>query len=809
MPRIRLSATASVIHTDGGILLRSDLGTFQIGGPDAHIFVSALVPLLDGSRDKEAIIASLAQFSRQSIVALLDLLDKHGLVETLEEPQEEPWQAQTAFFRKWTNNPEELTRRLRSARVLIVGLEPWGAVAASEIVASGIGALHLLDDGHVRQNDLVLTRAWSNRQLGRPRGEALVEALAEVAPECRVTAGVLSRGGDSQIALEDTNWDLIICSLGGDELLLLRSLAQFAHVNSVPSLFGYIDGLDAIVGPFVIPGQTACWNCSRLRQLANVDHPETLHGLHASLLLKRPRPRLRTYLAPMAALAGHLLALEGLKIVSQYTPSLLAGRLLVQNLVTFETTVHTVIRLPWCDICGGATVGGVPPGGSALCLHDKAAGGELGRGPLEDVTDPGELRQLLAGWVDSRTGIIRHLVLGTPEAIEPELPVTCSAVLGSYTEGTYSPCEPAIGSGKGFTPMEAMIGAAGEALERYSAARCRKADLHRSALNGLEGDVLDPRSLCLYDDAQYAQPSFPFARFDPDGTIEWVKGVWLDTRTPVWMPALLTYYCTPARPEERFCQVTSSGLAAGATLGDAALRALLELVERDAFMITWLAQRPGRKLVLDDSLDSGPHEVVRQLQERGVGVELFFLDVGLGVPTVLCLGLGDGKWWPAVIVGVATHMSPRTAVLKAILELGHTGPSVRRLMSDGECLIPREPEEVCSITDHALYYARADRARAVDFLRTSGDTPLVLSELAEPDDLSLIACVERMSAAGVRVAIADVTSPDVANSPFRVVRALGTHMQPIDFGFNLRRLANPRLKAMLVKGLNPHPHPMA
>ena len=51
----------------------------------------------------------------------------------------------------------------------------------------------------------------------------------------------------------------------------------------------------------------------------------------------------------------------------------------------------------------------------------------------------------------------------------------------------------------------------------------------------------------------------------------------------------------------------------------------------------------------------------------------------------------------------------------------------------------------------------------------------------------LAACRERLDRAGVRVAIADVTAPDVAESPFRVARAIGTDMQPIHFGFALRR----------------------
>ncbi len=812
MPRIRLSPLASMTPTEVGVLLRSDLGMFQLHGADVQLFIKAMVPLLDGSRDKEAVADVLGQYSRQSVMAFLDLLEQHGLVEpVLDEPGDQRWRGQKAFFRKWTDRPEEPAQRLRNARVLIAGLEPWGVVAATELGASGVGTLHLLDDCFVVPDDLLATRIWTHRQLGRRRGEALAEVIAEASPWCRVTTAALALDDDHALALEDTRWDLIIASLAGDELLLLRSLAHFAHGAQIQSLFGYLDGLDAVVGPVVVPGQTACWNCVRLRQLATSDHPEAAHALEASLLSERPRARPRTYLAPMAPLLGHLLALEAVKIVSHYTPSHLVGRLLVQNLVTLETTLHTVIRMPWCEICGGAIAGGALPGGSTREPQGTTEGSASSLLRLNEVANPGDLRKLLAGWVDSRTGIIKQLVVDAPQASEPELPITSHAILASYTEGVYSPSGSEMGSGKGLTAVEAMIGAVGEAIERYSASRYRKVDLYRSALNDLNGDSLDPRWLCLYDDAQYAQPNFPFARFDPNRPIEWIRGYWLDTGGAVWVPALLAYFDFRASPEERFCQVTSNGLAAGVSIEDAALRAALETVERDAFMIAWRAERPGRKLLLDNTIEPDIHEVVRQLRERGVEIELFLLDAGLPIPTVMCLGVGDGKRWPSFTVALAAHLSPRTAARRAILEQGHVGPYLARLMLDVERTIPAQPEEVRTLIDHALYYAPADRGRALDFLRTGCARPIPFVELAEPPDVSLGTCIRRLHTGGVRLAIADVTSPDLTASPFRVARALGVDMQPIDFGFGLRRLACSRLRGLLVGGqdLNRHPHPLA
>lgn len=496
----------------------------------------------------------------------------------------------------------------------------------------------------------------------------------------------------------------------------------------------------------------------------------------------------------MAALLGQGLALEALTLLTGYTPSTLTGRLRTQSLVTLETGLHQVTRMPWCDVCGGAVSGGP---------SERPADG------LGDARTPEELRGRLAGWVDARTGIIRSLVLETPQAGDPELPLVAAAVPAHYTGGRHDPDPPQASSGHGLSAVRALLGAVGEAVERYSAARFRPGDLRRARMADLPGSVLDPRLLCFYDEAQYDTPGFPFARFLPARPIPWTQARWLDGGEPVWVPALPTYLSFPAPPEEFFCQVSSNGLAAGSDLEDAALRAVFELIERDAFLLTWLARRPGRRLMLDGTVEPGLGEAIRQLEaRRPAQVELYLLDVGLGIPTVACLAFGDGVGWPGATVALAAHANPRVALRRAVLEHSSVGVSLRRLMRAGKHPIPACPEDVHTLEDHALYYAPPDRARAFDFLR-AGSAPVPLAALPEPEAIGLEDCARKLAQAGVRVAIADVTSSDVATGPFRVARALGTHMQPVDFGHRLRRLNNPRLRALLTQGVNPDPHPLA
>ncbi|WP_437903372.1 TOMM precursor leader peptide-binding protein [Sorangium sp. So ce327] len=693
--------------------------------------------------------------------------------------------------------PAEAREKLARSRVLIVGLEPWGVIAATELACLGVGALHVLDDREVTADDL---GPFAEADLGEDRARSLSTALSRLAPGCAVTPGTLLAAAKRPIVQEDTGWDLILACVSGDDLLVLQGVARFAHAASVLSLSAHLEGLEAVIGPAVVPGETACWDCCRLRRLALSNQPEADHALHASLLAARPERRGRTYLAPMPAFLGHAVALAAVDLLVNRAASRLAGRFMVQGLVDPEASLHAVLQMPWCAVCGGAA--------EALRTGSARRGSSA---HLRDAPDPAALRRMLAGVVDARAGIVHRLMLDAASpALAPEACVTATALLGEYTDGSphaHRSREPQAGIGKGVTAVEALIGATGEAVERYSAELVDRKQLLRSSVAGMKGDFIAPEQLCLYSEEQYAKPGFPYARVDPAAPIDWALGRWMDTGAPVYVPALPTYYGYCSGHHAHFCQVTSNGLAAGATLEGASMGAALELIERDAFMISWLARRPGRRILPDDSLDPELHEIARQLEERGARIELYLLDAGVSVPVVMCVGYGDGKRWPGAVVSISAHLSPLTAIRKAILEQGQIGNYAFRLMTGEHVAIPERPEDVLTLEDHAVYYLPPSRAAAFAFLRRG--SMVTAAELEEPEEVSLSELTRRVQAAGLRIAIVDVTSPDLAVTPFRVVRALGPAFQQIHFGHQLAQLGNPRLRSMTPHGINPDPHPMA
>ncbi|MEI9814959.1 MAG: YcaO-like family protein [Acidobacteriota bacterium] len=289
-------------------------------------------------------------------------------------------------------------------------------------------------------------------------------------------------------------------------------------------------------------------------------------------------------------------------------------------------------------------------------------------------------------------------------------------------------------------------------------------------------------------DAQYRSENFPYARFNPDIVHPWVLGKWYDDGTPVWVPAIFAYLSLDLEREQLFCQGTSNGLAASTSGDDAADRAVWELIERDAFMTAWLTGSAGRRIHLDETLDEGLAAVVQGIQNLGARVEVYSLPTCVSGSAVLCLALGDGQNFPGVTIGLGADRDPLRALRSAILEVGQTGPYLRRMMQSGFLKTPESPADVREMLQHAAYYFPAHRAAAFDSLRTG------MSHPPAPAD--------------IRVAVVDVTSTDLRSSPFRVFRAISPDLQPISYGCGLDRMPVARLQRLGLAPKLPEIHPV-
>ena len=557
-------------------------------------------------------------------------------------------------------------------------------------------------------------------------------------------------------------------------------LAAWSQPAMMPVLGVAVDSRTALIGPLTIPARVGCGHCAQARiqaaAAARIRRSDTItdEGGDGDLItfvracVTSEVERFQAHGPQASRVIDHVLSVDR------------------------ELTVvrHRFVPLSRCPVCGGA-----------IRLTEP-------RSHLSSLEDPMDADSPLAGWVDPLTGVIPTLYLDQPTDERSSLPFVVSTAPPHILDDGGVVRRLPLGWGKGLTLIDAARSAIGEAIERYSASIPDPTRLVWKRVGDLDGDYLDPKLFPLYTHEQYALDDFPYVRFDRKICHPWVRGRWLGSGTDVWVPAVFAFLSFSLRPENLICQGTSNGLAASTEWHDAALRATLELVERDAFMAAWLTGASGRRVATDDIEDAELRAVLDAIEALGGCIELYLLPTSAFGTSAVCLALGDGRVWPGVSIGLGCDLDPVAALRQAILELAQTGPHLSRLLQSGTLQVPDDPASVRDMLDHAAFYFPSERATAFDRLRAESKTASVSFDASAGSEgkRSLADCALALADAGVRVALVDVTSADVATSPFSVVRAVSPDLQPISYGYGLERTPVRRIRdRVLLEGPPIHP----
>lgn len=369
----------------------------------------------------------------------------------------------------------------------------------------------------------------------------------------------------------------------------------------------------------------------------------------------------------------------------------------------------------------------------------------------------------------------------------------------------------------------AAAAALGEVAERYSASWIPN-DLVLATAQELGGSAVDPRRFALFHPKQYERPSFPFKPFASDSPVCWTRAVELPSLEPAYLPAQLVYlrWRSPAETgEQPIGYSTSNGAACGATLPEAVLRGLLELVERDAFMLTWYGRLSLPRLDTSADRELAAFEE-RYFRPAGVRYETVDLSAFHDVPTVVGVVRGRCGDGAPLAVGACAARTVGEAAKNALAEAFSVRAWARAMSHEGRtAAFADDFSDLDSFDDHILLYASEEHARHADFLdcspeiRAVGDVhPL---EGVTAHDQTLAVC-KRLAAAGVSAYAVDVTAPDVAAAGLRVAKVVAPELQPLDVAYEGRFLGGTRLytgaferglapEPATFDDLNPWPHP--
>ena len=225
-------------------------------------------------------------------------------------------------------------RRLREARVMVVGAGGLGSPAILYLGAAGVGTLGIIDGDEVERSNLQRQVIHGEADLGRPKAQSAADAVTSLNPH--VAVRTYARRLSRDIAAElFAGYDLV---LDGSDSFATRSMVNEAAVRA---------GV-----PLVAAALTA-WE----GQISLYD-PARGGPCYACLFPEEPAPGLSPSCAeagvagPLPGVMGSLMALEAVKHLTGAGETL-RGRMLLFDGLQTEARVVALEARPGCPVCGG------------------------------------------------------------------------------------------------------------------------------------------------------------------------------------------------------------------------------------------------------------------------------------------------------------------------------------------------------------------------------------------------------------------------------------------------------------------------
>ena len=432
------------------------------------------------------------------------------------------------------------------------------------------------------------------------------------------------------------------------------------------------------------------------------------------------------------------------------------------------------------------------------------------------------LSEIVDCLVDPRVGILHDVEEAPRQAGDPDFFYFSAGLCDAGALSGRPFFKDAIGGGASARRDVALAKAIGEGVERYCPAFYDIEECPLASVESAAFPCVAPGEFALYSPAQYAEPAFPYVPFGAS-PLRWTPMTDLTTGGLCYAPASMVfvpYIHDGERGEKAFAPQIATRLAAHTVPAQAAVSAVCEIIERDAFTITWQAML-ARPHIRTETLSPRNRDLVRRFDRPGSSVTLLDLAMDHGVPAILAVLRTDAADAPALVFAAAAHMDPEEAIRKSLEELALTRWFSRGIRAELSAFVP-DPDwgNVTGLKHHAhVYYDHANTGLA-DFLfqsprRIAFDDIDNLSSGDPERDLESLA--QRVAALGHRILLADVTTEDVRQLGLSVVRAVIPGFHPLFMGHRFRALGGRRLweipQRLGYKGItpetgdNPAPHP--
>ena len=186
--------------------------------------------------------------------------------------------------------------KLKTSRVLVVGLGGLGCAAAPYLASAGVGHLTLLDFDTVSLSNLQRQILHSHATLGQPKVESARQQLAALNPHCQLEA-INARLDDAQLSALIARHDAVVdCT---DNVSSREQVNRLCFQHQVPLISGAAIRMEGPLSVFTCQQGAPCYRC-----ISRLFGEQTLSCVEAGVL------------APLVGVMGPTQALETRKALT-------------------------------------------------------------------------------------------------------------------------------------------------------------------------------------------------------------------------------------------------------------------------------------------------------------------------------------------------------------------------------------------------------------------------------------------------------------------------------------------------------------
>lgn len=226
--------------------------------------------------------------------------------------------------------------KIKDKNLLILGIGAIGSITIELLARAGFNNFTLVDNDIVEKSNLIRQLSYTNNDILKYKVGVMEKRLKSINKNIKVKTINKFIQKEEDIVNEVRNSDFVLCTMDKPYRVIRRLINDICVKENKPVLFSGFSEHVGMIGPFVIPGKTACLSC-----IEKDDMDEPLNNVQV----------VPSY-GPLCTLISSIISDEIINYFIEYKKNNLIGKTFMFNMYTYNTNIINWEKNSKCKKCG-------------------------------------------------------------------------------------------------------------------------------------------------------------------------------------------------------------------------------------------------------------------------------------------------------------------------------------------------------------------------------------------------------------------------------------------------------------------------